>query len=58
MKNKEFPRRNNLACQFDSEKSIQKAIYEVEKMGTDVLLTDTIVLLSQAKDKVSDYIDR
>ena len=30
---------------------------EVEKMPADVRLTDAVILLQQAKDKVSDFID-
>ncbi len=40
-----------------AETAIHIAMIEVEKAGADVRLTDAIVLLQQAREKVSDYID-
>lgn len=40
----------------------EKAIYDcmglVEELGCDELLTDAVILLSEAKDKLSDFIDK
>jgi hypothetical protein len=30
----------------------------VEELGADVLLTEAVVLLDQARTKVADYVDR
>jgi len=52
------PRRNILSEQEDIELQFNQLIQEVEKMGADVALTDAVRLLTEAKDRVSDYIDR
>lgn len=54
----DFPRRNKLDELTPAEKAIYDAIQEVEKVGADVLLTDAVILLGQAKDKVADYVDK
>ena len=54
----EIPRRIRLDKMKPAEKAIHAAVGEVEKIGADVRLTDAIILLQQAKDKVSDYIDQ
>jgi hypothetical protein len=41
-----------------AELAIREAIRVVEEAGCDVLLTDAINLLSQAQDKVADFIDK
>lgn len=53
----DFPRRNRLDQMTPAELAIYNAIQEVEKAGADVRLTDAVVLLSKAKDKVSDFVD-
>lgn len=40
-----------------SELSIQNAIWEVEKVGADERLTKVVIMLSEAKNLLSDYID-
>jgi hypothetical protein len=40
-----------------SEKLMYDAIQEVEKLGADPKLTDIVVMLSKAKDLMSDWID-
>ena len=52
-----FPRRSRLDLMTPAEKAIYDAMQEVEKAGADVRLTDAINLLSQARDKVADYVD-
>ncbi len=39
------------------EKAIRGTIREVESLGDHTLLTDAVVLLSQAGDKMADYIE-
>ena len=53
----EFSRRVRLDLNETAEIAIHNAIVEVEKMGADILLTEAINLLSQARDKVADYVD-
>jgi hypothetical protein len=53
----------NLArrCDYEkqclAERAIGHAMREVEALGCSLLLTDAVVLLSQARDKVADFID-
>lgn len=51
------PRRANLLLMCDTERAIFDAIQSVENMGADPLLTDAVVLLQQARDKVGDFVD-
>lgn len=51
------PRRNRLDLMHPAEKAIHDAVMAIEKMEADVELTNTQVLLQQAKDKLSDYLD-
>lgn len=53
----EIPRRNRLDLNTPAEKAIHEAIQEVEKVGVDSKLTDIVVMLANAKEKLSDYID-
>lgn len=52
-----IPRRNRIDKFTAAEKAIWEAIAVVECAGAHPLLTDAVVLLSQAKDKVSDFVD-
>lgn len=54
----EIPRRCFVDKHVPAEKAIHEAIGAVEVMGADPLLTEAVTLLSQAKDKVSDFVDR
>lgn len=51
----DIPRR---ICVDRMTPAIRLAIYEVEDAGCDPLLTDAVILLGQAKDKVSDFVRR
>ena len=51
------PRRMRIDLLTPVEKAIYDAMQEVEKLPADIRLTDAVNLLSQAKDKVSDYVD-
>lgn len=53
----DFPRRGIQEKLWPAEIMIDECIDQVETMGADVNLTDAVVLLGQARDKVSDYID-
>lgn len=52
------PRRNIISEQHPIELKFNVIIQEVEKMGAHVILTDAIRLLTDAKNKVSDFIDK
>jgi hypothetical protein len=52
-----IPRRVRLDLQTPTERAIYEAMQEVEKMGADARLTDAVILLQQAIDKVADYVD-
>jgi hypothetical protein len=53
----EIPRRIRLDRMTTAEKIIFDAVQEVERVGADVRLTDAVILLKQARDKVADYVD-
>jgi hypothetical protein len=50
-------RRARLDLNEPAELAIGKAIYEVEKLPADERLTNAVILLSQAKGLVADFID-
>ena len=52
-----IPRRIDINRYVPAETAIREAILRVEAMPADVRLTDAVVLLSRAKDKVADFID-
>ena len=54
----DIPRRNQLQLLSVGETAIRYAIQVVQLMGADPLLTDAVNLLQEAKEKVSDYVDR
>lgn len=51
------PRRNRLDLNTTAELAITNAMQEIEKLGCDVRLTESVVLLEKAKNLLSDYID-
>lgn len=53
----EISRRSRLDLNVPAELAITNAVNEIEKMGCDVRLTDSINLLHQAKGLVSDHVD-
>jgi hypothetical protein len=53
-----IPRRINLELNTAAELAIFNAIQEVEKIGADPILTDIELMLIEAKNKLSDYIDQ
>lgn len=53
----DMPRRINLTLLVPAELAIQKAVDEVENMPADEKLTEAVILLGQARDKVADFVD-
>jgi len=53
-----IPRRIRFDLMSPAEKAIQEAIWEVEKLPADVELTNAVILLQDAKNKVSDFLDK
>ena len=53
----EIPRRIRLDLNTPAELAIYNAMQEVEKAGADVRLTDAVILLDKARNKVSDFVD-
>lgn len=54
----DIPRRIRLDLNTPAELAIRAAIDAVEAAGAHVLLTEAVILLSQAREKVADYVDR
>jgi hypothetical protein len=57
MKSNEMPRRIRIDLHTPAELAIYNAVLEVEKLPADVRLTKSVVLLSDAKDQLADFID-
>lgn len=53
-----IPRRIDLLRNTPAELAIRHALDQVELMGCHELLTEAVVLLGQAREKVADYVDR
>lgn len=52
-----IPRRHKLWLMTPEELAIFNLIGEVEKLGAHPLLTDTVVKLQEAREKLADWID-
>lgn len=52
-----IPRRNQMQQWCESERKIYEAMQAVEAMAADVRLTDAVVLLGAARDRVADFVD-
>ena len=52
-----IPRRIRVDLMTPAELAIRHAMLAVENVGADVLLTDAVNLLQQAREKVADYVD-
>lgn len=52
-----IPRRICLDRMTPAELAIYNAVEAVERVGADILLTEAVILLQQARDKVADYVD-
>ena len=53
----EIPRRNRMDQWTEAEERIQHAVWFIEEMGTHPLLTEAVILLGKAREKVADYVD-
>lgn len=53
-----IPRRCYLERNTPEELSIRECIEQVEKLGAHPLLTDTVSLLGDARNKLGDWIDQ
>jgi hypothetical protein len=53
----EIPRRHQIELMVPAELKIREAVAAVEEMGADPTLTDAVILLGQAKDRVADFVD-
>jgi hypothetical protein len=51
------PRRQCLYKMTPAERAIQETVWIVEEAGCHPLLTEAIVLLGKARDKVADFVD-
>lgn len=52
-----IPRRNRLDLNTSAEIAIREAVAAVEDAGAHPLLTEAVVLLAQAREKVADFVD-
>ncbi len=57
MPDDEIPRRARIDRYVPAETAIRAAIEAVEAMPADTRLTDAVVLLGKAKDRVADFVD-
>lgn len=52
-----FPRRIRMDLYSPAEKAIRAAVEAVEEAGADIALTDAVILLGKAQERVADYVD-
>lgn len=52
------PRRIQVDKMIPAELAIRAAMAAVEELPPDVRLTDAVVLLAQAQEKVADFVDQ
>ena len=52
-----IPRRNQMQQWCEAEHKIQDAVDAIERMGADLRLTDAVVLLGAARDRVADFVE-
>jgi hypothetical protein len=52
-----FPTRSDVRYMTSAEWAITAAIREVEKAGASTALTDAVILLGQARDRVADHVE-
>ena len=51
------PRRCNVETMTAGEAAIREAMLAVEMMGSHPWLTDVVVMLSEARDRLADWVD-
>lgn len=54
---KGWPRRNKMYEWTPAEKAIHEAVEVVEAAGAHPLLTEAVLLLQQAREKVADFVE-
>ena len=52
-----IPRRNQMQQWCEAERAIFDAIQAVERMAADERLTDAVILLGKAQNRVADFVD-
>jgi len=52
-----IPRTARMDLYTPAEKAIRAALEAVEEAGAHPLLTDAVILLGQAQDKVADFVE-
>ena len=57
MNDNTIPRRNRIDQFTPAEKGIWDAVQAVEALPADPRLTDAVVLLARAREKVADFVD-
>lgn len=57
MGNNEIPRRARLDLVTPEEKALYEMVWQIEKLGAHVLLTDVVVLLGRAREKLADWVE-
>jgi len=55
--NGSISRRNRIDLHTPEEQAIREAMQKVEEMGADIRLTEAVILLGKAQNKVADYVD-
>lgn len=53
----DIPRRSRIDLMTPAELAIRNAMIAVEEAGAHPLLTEAVVMLGQAREKVADYVD-
>ena len=53
----DFPRRICVDRMTPAELAIMAAVQAVEALPADTRLTDAVILLGQARDRVADFVD-
>lgn len=53
-----IPRRIRIDLMTPAELAIRDAVIAVEEVGADPLLTEAVILLQRAREKVADFVDR
>ena len=57
MSDTEISRRIDIERMLPAELALRNAELEIEKLGADERLTNAVILLAEAQEKVSDFID-
>ena len=53
----DIPRRHRIDHLIPAELAITSAMNAVEHLGADVLLTEAVILLQEARNKVADFLE-